>query len=310
MLINYFKIAFRYIRKEGIYSIIKILGLSVGLFACLQIVLFVYEDLSFDSMHSKADRIVRVLTIDSAQGVQSQEVGVSQPALGPAANREIPEVVDAVRIAGLGEIRLKKGDKEFKTEQAIFSESSFFEIFDFEITDGQREHILDEPNSVVLTESLAKKIFGEESPMGQSLQLGDIELNIKAIAKDPPKNSHIQFDMVRSLVAPEDNPGWQQFLISWGGLSVFNYLLLDQPRDNLQPIVDKLVDLKTRNEAAEFFTPTLQKLRDVHLHSKHILFESNFQKTDISNVYIMISIGSGACVIVFVGLFFSSGVMV
>ena len=148
MLTNYFKIAFRYIRKEGIYSIIKILGLSVGLAACLQIVLFVYEDLSFDTMHSKADRIVRVLTIDSAQGVQSQEVGVSQPALGPAAVEEIPEVVDAARIAPLGELRLNKDEEEYKTEQAIFSESSFFEIFDFEIIEGQRENILDEPHSV------------------------------------------------------------------------------------------------------------------------------------------------------------------
>jgi len=108
--------------------------------------------------------------------------------------------------------------------------------------------------------------------------------------KDPPLNSHLQFEIIRSLVAPDDNPGWQNFLTSWGGLSCYNYLLLDRPHNDLQSIVTKLVDLKVKNEAAEFFTPTLQKLSDIHLRSKHILFESNFAKTDIINVYVMISI--------------------
>jgi putative ABC transport system permease protein len=107
MLKNYFKIAIRYILKEGTYSVIKIAGLAIGLSAILIISLFVIEDLSFDAFHKKMDRVVRVLTIDSAQGVQSQEVGVSQVALGPAAVDAIPEVENYVRILGGGEWRLR-----------------------------------------------------------------------------------------------------------------------------------------------------------------------------------------------------------
>lgn len=291
MINNYFKIALRYVYKEGIYSIIKIFGLAIGLATLLVIALFVYEDLSFDGFHKKKDRIVRLLTIDSAQGVQSQEVGVSQPAFGPAAVEEIPEIENYARVLGGGEFRLRRGDEEFRVENTFFTESTFFEVFDFEIINGQKEGALDEPNTVILTESLAKRIFDDEDPIGKSLQLDDTELNIKAVMKDPPSNSHLQFEILRSLVAPEDNPGWQQFLTSWGGLSIFNYMLLDQPREDLQPIIAKLTELKEKNEAAEFFNPTLQPLKDVHLRSKHILFESNYAKTDISNVYIMISIG-------------------
>ncbi|MDN5204713.1 ABC transporter permease [Fulvivirgaceae bacterium BMA10] len=290
MIRNYIKISTRYILKEGIYSVIKIFGLATGLAASLIIGLFVLEDLSFDQFHSKKDRIVRVLTIDSAQGVQSQDVGVSQPALGHAAMAEIPEVVSAVRVVPNGVRRLRVNDQEFKSEQSIDTESAFFEIFDFEIVEGQRDSVLNEPRSVVLTESLAKKLFGNESPIGKSLQMGTAELNIKAVMKDPPPNSHLQFDMVGSLVAPEGNEGWQNWLTSWGSLSCFNYLLLNEPKEDLQPIIDKLIDLKTKNEAAEFFTPTLQKLNDVHLRSEHILFESNHAKSDINKVYIMISI--------------------
>ncbi len=293
MLKNYLKIAVRNIFKEGTYSVIKISGLVIGLAAIVIISLFLFEDLSFDMFHSKKDRIVRVLTIDSAQGVQSQVVGVSQAALGPAAVEEIPEVENYVRILGGSQWRLQIDDKEFQSENGIMTENSFFQVFDFEIIDGQRDSALSEPNSVVLTESLAKKIFGEEDPIGNVLRLdGTTELNIKAVMKDPPANSHIQFDIIRSLVAPEDQPGWQQFLTNWSGINCYNYLLLDKPHNDLNPIIEKLIDLKARNEAAEFFTPTLQPLKDVHLHSKNILFESNHAKTDVSNVFIMISIGS------------------
>ena len=291
MLKNYFKISLRHIFKEGIYSAIKLLGLAVGLAACLIITLFVYEDLSFDGIHKNKSRIVRALTIDSAQGVESQEVGVTQPALGPAAKEELPEVEDYVRMVPSNNARVRKGDQEFRIESGILTESNFFEVFDFEIIEGQKEGVLDEPFSTVLTESEAKRLFGDEDPIGQSLQMGPNELNIKAIMKDPPSNSHLQFDIVRSIVAPEDNPGWQQWLTSWGGLSMHNYLLLNEEYDDLDPIIAKLVDLKTKNEAAEFFTPTLQKMSDIHLRSKHILFENNHAKTDITNVYIMVSIG-------------------
>ncbi len=292
MIKSYLKIAARYIIKDGSYSIIKIAGLAIGLASILIITLFVIEDLSFDGMHSKKDRIVRVLTIDSAQGVQSQEVGVSQVPLGPAAMNEIPEVENYVRILGGGQWRLRYNDNEYQTENGIFSGSTFFEVFDFEIIDGQIDSVLSEPNSVVLTESLAKRIFGDEDPIGNALTLGATQqLNVKAVMKDPPPNSHIQFDIIRSLVAPLDQPGWPRFLSNWGGISCYNYLLLNKRHEDLQPIINKLIDLKASNDAAEFFTPTLQRLEDVHLHSKHILFESNHAKTDISNVYIMTSIG-------------------
>ncbi|HZY78843.1 MAG TPA: ABC transporter permease, partial [Cyclobacteriaceae bacterium] len=287
MLRSYFITSVRNLLRQKGYSLLKIVGLSLGLAASLIIYLYVVEDLSYDRFHKNYERIARLLTIDSAEGVSSKLVGVTAPALGPAVETELPEVLKAVRVSGGGQLDLSYGDKILKCDAGFRAESNFFEIFDFKILDGKTTGALDEPNSIAITEKLAKRIFGEESPIGKTVKLNqNTELHVTALVQDPPKNSHLQFDLLRSFTPNQGEDGLRQYLESWGGLGMFTYVLLDKPlnADDLNP---KLKELATKNNATSFFTPVSQPLSDVHLRSNDILFQPNANKSDILNVYVL-----------------------
>lgn len=287
MFRNYFIIGLRNLLKQKAYSFIKIAGLAFGLAASVIIFLYVKEDLSYDTYHANYEKIVRLLTIDSAEGVSSKLVGVTQPRLGPAAEEELPEVLKSVRFTGGGRYDLSYEDKLLKCDAAFRVDPTIFEVFDIPVVDGAKTKILDEPGSIAITQSLAKKIFGDESAIGKTIKLNQTtELHITAVLADPPKNSHLQFDLLRTLVPGQNEQGLRQTLDSWQGIFCFTYLLLDKPV-NEADLNSKLQAISKKNNAYEFFTPVVQPLKDVHLKSKEILFETNANKSDTLNVYIL-----------------------
>jgi putative ABC transport system permease protein len=287
MLKSYFIIGLRNLLKDKGYSFIKIAGLAFGLSVSMIIFLYVKEDLSYDSFHKNHDRIVRALTIDSAEGVSSKLVGVTQPRLGPAADEELPEVIKSVRFTGGGRYDLSYEGNALKCEAAFRVDPSVFEVFDFKVVEGPAMGILDQPGSIAITQSLAKKIFGEKSAIGQTLKLNlTTDLHITAVLADPPKNSHIQFDLLRTLVPGQNEDGLRQGLENWQGIFCFTYLLLDRPAD-VEDLNAKLQAIAKKNNAYQFFTPVVQPLEDVHLKSKEILFETNANKSDLLNVYVL-----------------------
>jgi|APTNR8051073442_1049403.scaffolds.fasta_scaffold00005_355 putative ABC transport system permease protein len=292
MLKSYFIIGLRNLLKQKGYSIIKIAGLAFGLAASMIIYLYIAEDLSYDTFNSNYNRIVRVLTIDSAEGVSSKLVGVTQPRLGPAANEELPEVVNSVRFTGGGQYDLSYEDKTLKNAAAFRVDPSVFEVFDFEVVSGPATGILDKPGSIAITETLAERIFGKEDPIGKIVKLNQTtDLNVTAVLKDPPKNSHIQFDLLRTILPGENEQGWQQALDTWQGIFTFTYLLLDKPVSE-EDLNAKLQAISKKNNAYEFFTPVVQPIKNVHLRSKEILFETNANKSDILNVYVLVTIAT------------------
>ncbi len=287
MLKNYFRIGLRNLLKEKGYSFIKIIGLAFGLAVSMIIFLYIKEDLSYDSFHSNYTRIVRLLTIDSSEGVDSKLVGVTQPRLGPAAEEELPEVIKSVRFSGGGRYDLSYVGTALKCEAAFRTDPSVFEVFDFTIIEGPKTGVLDQPGSIAITQSLARKIFGDGSAVGKTIKLNQTtELHVTAVLADPPKNSHLQFDLLRTLVPGKDEDGLRQGLQSWQGIFAFTYLLLDKPA-NVKDLNTKLQALSTKNNAYKFFTPVAQPLKDVHLKSKEILFETNANKSDLLNVYVL-----------------------
>jgi putative ABC transport system permease protein len=292
MIKNFFLIGIRNLLKQKGFSFIKIGGLAIGLATSIIIYLFVLEDLSYDTFNKNYSRIARLLTIDSAEGVSSKLVGVTPPAMGPAVEAELPEVLKSARLQGGSKQDLSYEDKVLKCDAYFRSESSLFEIFDFEIIAGKKEGVLDEPNTIAITETLAKRIFGDENPIGKTVKLNQTtELTVVAVVKDLPKTSHIQFDLLRSLTPAQGEDGYRQFLESWQGISMFTYVLLDRELDtaDLNP---KLKEISTKNNAVDFFTPVAQPLSDVHLHSKEILFESNANKSDLLNIYVLSTIAT------------------
>ncbi|HEY3430800.1 MAG TPA: FtsX-like permease family protein, partial [Cyclobacteriaceae bacterium] len=211
----------------------------------------------------------------------------TQPRLGPAAEEELSEVVKSARFTGGGRYDLSYEDKLLKCDAAFRVDPSVFEIFDFEIIDGAKTKILDEPGSIAITQSLAKKIFGDENAVGKTIKLNQTtELHITAVLADQPKNSHLQFDLLRTLVPSQNEDGLRQSLDTWQGIFCFTYLLLDKPV-NVTDLNSKLQTISKKNNAYEFFTPVVQSLSDVHLKSKDILFETNANKSDTLNVYIL-----------------------
>lgn len=290
MFKSYFITGLRNLLKQKGYSFIKIIGLAFGLAASMIIYLYVAEDLSYDTFHTNYTRIVRLLTIDSAEGVSSKLVGVTQPRLAPAAEEELPEVIKSVRLTGGGRYDLSYQDKPLKCEAAFRADPAIFEVFDFKIIDGATTGALDKPGSIVITETLAKKIFGSENPIGKTLKLNQTtDLNVTAVLADLPKNSHLQFDLLHSLVPGQNEDGLRQALDTWQGIFCFSYLLLDKPTDPAD-LNAKLKAISTKNNAYEFFTPVVQPLQDVHLKSKEILFETNANKSDVLNVYVLSTI--------------------
>lgn len=287
MFKSYFTIGLRNLLKHKGYSFIKISGLAFGLAASMIIFLYVQEDLSYDKFNKNYDHMARVLTIDQADGVSSKVVGVTPPALGPAVKDELPEVLNSARINGGGRLDLSYEDNVLKCDAGFRTESSFFELFDFQILEGKREGVLDEPNTIAITQTLSKRLFGGESPIGKVVKLNQTtELHVVALLADLPKNSHLQFDLLRSMTPAQNEDGYRQFLESWQGISMFTYLLLDKPLDanDLNP---KLKAIADKNNAVSYFVPVAQPLQDVHLRSKEILFETNANKSDILNVYVL-----------------------
>lgn len=292
MLKNHIKIAFRSLLKSKSTSIINVLGLSVGMACCIIIFLFVQNELSFDKFHTKSDNIFRVLTIDEALGVSNSLVGITLPALGEAMENNFPEVENRVRMIPQGRQLITYEQQGFYTENFAYAEPSLFEVFDFKLVDGNVETALQSPNTVVVTQSMAKKTFGDGNAIGKRIDIGNqTGLEVVAVMKDITENSHLNFDVIVSMQQADTTSGFAQFLRSWQSISMVTYVQLTNPATE-EAVEAKMETLIRDNNVGENFSVTLQPLKDVHLKSSGILFENyNLGKTDEGYVYTLAAVG-------------------
>lgn len=298
MFKNYIKTAWRNLLKRKVFSLINILGLAIGLACFLLISMYVVDELSFDRFHQKADRIFRVHS-NIVFGGTELKLGVCSDPMGATLKKDYPEVEEFTRIYNSeGSKQIKKGN-EFITEAAVtYADSTFFDVFSFEPLFGQIRNALNEPNSVVITESAAKKYFGQTNVVGQSIQTDDKENNlyrINAVIKDMPVNSHFRFDFIFSM----DNVdyGFGNFLSH----NFFTYILLKPGTDPLAfnrhfkevilkyivPQASRLMDIKSIEDferAGNKIEYELMPLTDIHLHSDR--FPELAPVGNISYVYI------------------------
>jgi putative ABC transport system permease protein len=248
MFKNYFKTAWRNLVKNRFYTIINISGLAVGLAIGILILLWVQEEFSFDSFHSKAPNIYRLENMVGT-GSSRQLWTSTASAIGVLAKKDIPGVKEEVRITYNGYYGLYKyGDKTFTESNTFFADSSLFSVFDFKMVQGNAANPFPAFNSVVLTEKTAKKYFGNESAIGKTISADDkINFTVSAVIKDFPKNSSIQGDMYFSMSLLEKN----MYTGNTEGRNLSNdfmqysyntYLLLD-PTVSLTNLPDKLRQL-------------------------------------------------------------------
>ncbi|MFT3823423.1 MAG: ABC transporter permease [Chitinophagaceae bacterium] len=268
MLKNYFKIAWRRLMKSKLYSFINIIGLTTGITACVLIGLFIMHELSYDKFNKNADRIVRV-TMDYGQEGESNKASVNGSKVGPQFARTFPAVKAFTRVYN-SVVVVKQGETVFEEKNFVFADSAFFSMFSFPVLQGDAATLLNAPDKVVLTESMAKKYFGKQDPVGKFLNLGASgkQYIVSGVVKDVPSNSQIDFDFVASFAGTNAAKNEQ-----WWSANYQTYLLLENKAD-IQPLQKQVTAyMKTvcagelQMKGSDYLTYNLEPLLNVHLYS-------------------------------------------
>lgn len=248
MLINIIKIAIRNILHQRFYAIINLAGLTIGLAASLLIVLYIVDEFSFDRFHTDIDRMYRV-NLHAKLSEQYMDIAYTGAPIGEVLINEVPEVEQACRIAFQNNINISYLDDAYTEEKVMLADANFFEFFDFELLYGDYKTVLVEPNSVVLTETSAKQLFGfpgktQTAPIGKIIQYGTDQLACKVtgIAKDPPTNAHFHFNIILSMETwpPSRDDDWANNIL-------LNYIKLKtgtdwkQVQQKFPPLVKKYI---------------------------------------------------------------------
>ena len=259
----------------------------MGMTACFLIFLYVKFELSYDSFHTKSDRIYRVV---SDIKTPTEVIHASGPAwaVAPNAKDEFPEIESFARITGGANVLMRKGEIKFKEENAAWADSALFNVFDFKLLKGNRSTALKEPFSIVFSETAAKKYFGKANPMGQTVLItGDaLPAKVTGIMKDIPENSQIKADVFLSMTTITQK--FNQSLDSqWGNYGASAYILL-KPGTNPKVLEKKFPSFLERRNGTEMkkmqMYPTifLEPLRDVYLRSTR----DDSKTGNINNVYV------------------------
>ncbi|HEV3222864.1 MAG TPA: ABC transporter permease [Puia sp.] len=286
MLKNYFKIAFRNLWRHRVFSLINILGLTVGMTACFLIFLYVRFELSYDKFHTKADRIYRIVC-DIKTPTETMHPGGPSWAVGPHLMGGFPQVEAAVRTTG-DELLVRKGNIKFQEKNSLWADSSFFEMFDFKLIKGNPRTALNDPLNIVFSESAVKKYFGDKDPIGQTVLLtGDgFTAKITGVMKDIPENSMIKADMIVSMntLTRKLNPGLDD---QWGNYGNRTYVLL-KPNANASAFEKQIPAFLEKMNGTEmkllnmYPTLILEKFKDAYLRSDR----NDSNSGSIKNVYI------------------------
>lgn len=228
MLKNYFKVAIRSLLKYKGYSIINILGLTLGMIAGTLILLYVTDELSFDQFHEKKNRLYRVNTIFNSKDEQGSGNDSNGWPIGKILEKEYPEVEAVLYTRNASFLMINHEGKRFR-QKNHFASPEFFHLFTFPMIKGNPSTALQEPNTVVISESMEKKFFGQEDGLNKTLIFADtLNLQVTGVMKDIPSNSHIQADMLLSFATFEQLDRNFSYTEGWGNINVRNYLLLKE----------------------------------------------------------------------------------
>ncbi len=296
MLKNYILVTFRNIKRSKSFSFINIFGLALGIYVCIIIGLYVVDDLSYDRYHTNADRIYRVVSFDNTRN------WVSAVTSGPMMlkfGEDIPEIEASTRISPAF-FRLQPGTIDPASDslaifrRGIITGPGFFNVFDFEILEGEKEHPFKDPNGIYISQDVVDAIYPDENPLGQPINIRSNEhAYVAGIIETPPTTSHIQFDVVQFMDVNRNLAWWD----SWENLSLTGYVLLYEGVDPKE-VEPKIVASSREGGFSEVFTPQLQPILDMHLGSQDIRYDAfNMNKNNRSAVYALILI---AILVIFV----------
>ena len=295
MLRNYFIIALRNLRKQKFFAFINVTGLSIGIACALLITLYVVDELSYDQYNSKKERIYRLISHINYGG-NDMRYAVCPAPLANAIRDEIPEIEDVVRFRSWGMFLVKKDKENYKEFNAVWADPNVFNIFTIPLLKGNINTVLKEPNTMVISESAARKYFGDEDPVNKTLVLnGNMLYTITGMYKDIPHNSHFNFDMMLAMSGLEESHN-----NSWLSNNFQTYYLLKKGADHaqVQRKINELLYKYAGPQALAFTGKTIpellkegavieeipERLLDIHLRSDaQVQFQAN---GDIRYVYL------------------------
>ncbi|MCE7995207.1 MAG: FtsX-like permease family protein [Roseivirga sp.] len=284
MLKNYIKVAFRSLLRQPGYTALNIIGLTVGIASSLIILLYIFHETSFDKQHSKGDRIYRLSTEITEPDNSFKWANMTSRAAFTVKN-ENPEVVQATRMQGIspqGGRRFDYNQVDYFQENVYAADSTIFELFDYEFVAGDPKTALEAPNSIVINQSMATKIFKNENPIGQTIRSGgnrEMSLQVTGVYKDMPKTSHLIAEALVSwkTIFPGEDTGW-------GGWGVFSYVLVNDG------VTKEALQVKLDSTVAKYIDPIFEpinikvKMIPVPLKSIHLTSDFEYEPVPAGNI--------------------------
>ncbi|NIJ51808.1 ABC transporter permease [Dyadobacter arcticus] len=291
MLKNYLKIAWRNLAKNKVFSFINILGLTIGTTCCMMIFLYIMNEFGVDKFHADKKNIYRVMRGFDMNGTKLSVPYLSGPYAPALLNDYAGSIKKAVRVMhNYGLVTL--GNNSFNEKKLYVVDSNFFSFFTFPLVSGNAATVLKDPASVVLTETAAKKYFGNQDPIGKIVELDkSLKLKVTGIAKDVPSNSHLDFDMV----VPISNYANEEWIKIWINNNNFTYVLLNDnvQKASLEKSFPKFMDKYMGKDLARFGAKmdlSLTPMSDIYFEP-HSAFD-NVKHGDKKVVYIFLSIAA------------------
>ena len=284
MFKNCFKIAFRNLVKNKSYAFISIFGLAIGMAVCILLILYVQHELSYDRFHINADTLYRLC---------NPEHPYHSPQTAKILADNLPEIKGYARILKQGDQIVQHKEKRFKEKELIWSDVGLFKMFSFKFIHGNPETALQDPFTIVISEKIAYKYFGNENPMGKVFTLNnEHNYTITGVMEDMPQNSHFRYEIIATLADAKNvfgaywmnNWGWQNFLV---------YFLM-QDNFSIGELETKCSQLIAEHRNIEQNGPqpeySIQPLKDIHLYSSHFKYDIQPQNS-ITYVRIFSAIG-------------------
>jgi len=261
MLLHHLRITFRHFLRNKIYNSLNIFGLAFGLTVSLLIMFWLWDEMSFDNFHTNRSRIYRV--VNGLPG--NDQAWVGTPAqLAPELTHNYPGIESYVRIEQK-EFVVQYNDKIQNETGILLVDHNFFELFSYTLLNGSKNDVLSDINSIVLTESSARKYFGDEDPINKILLLNDIAYNVSGISEDPPSNTYHKFDFLIRFEKINENLSNYNYMDCWGCNNFETYLLVGEEVDPFK-LESKIKDfyIEQGDNKREFKHLSLQAMKDIH----------------------------------------------
>lgn len=302
MIRNYLKIAFRNLAKYKFISFINLFGLTVGLACCLLILSFILHEVSYDKFQPNADRVYRVTRSfnNPETGALSLTLSTIAPPFGPLLQNDFKEIEDMTRVVSNGSAAIRYNEKIFNEPNTYFADNRFFNFFQADVVKGNPQKALTDPFSVMMTEEMAKKYFGNEDPMNKVIRINFgnyFDFKVTGVYKSFPSNTHFHPEILFSFNTLKDSViyGEENLISNYGSNNFFTYIRLPKNYDpkKLEAQFPAFLNRHMTKEGGAY-KPTqwtalyLQKLTDIHLRS-HTDFEAE-ENGDIKRVYIFSAI--------------------